>query len=268
VFHLGAYAAENMSHFVRRFNYTNNLVGSINVLNAALRSETVRRFVFSSSIAVYGEGQLPMVEALTPHPEDPYGIGKYAFELDLAAAHRLFGLDYVIFRPHNVYGELQSLSDPYRNVIGIFMNQLIQGKPMTIFGDGSQTRSFSYIDDVARIIAQSIVVDQATNEVFNIGGDTPYTVLYLAGAVARAFGVADPEIVHLEPREEVVHAVADHSKLRSVFGDLTPVPLEDGLRRMATWAREQQVPALQTFDEVEVLRALPPAWASGVRQGI
>ena len=268
VFHLAAYAAENMSHFIRRFNYTNNLVGSVNVLNSALRAETVQRFVFTSSIAVYGAGQVPMVEALTPRPEDPYGVGKYAFELDLAAAQHLFGLDYVVFRPHNVYGELQSLSDPYRNVIGIFMNQLLHGKPLTIFGDGSQTRSFSYIDDVAPIIARSVEVEAATNEVFNIGGDTPHTVLSLAGAVARAFGVTEPEIVHLDARNEVVHAVADHSKLRAVFGDFTPVPLEDGLRRMAEWARAQPAATLQTFDEVEVLRGLPPAWAHGVRQGI
>src|SRR5207344_1807248 len=108
VFHLAAYAAEGLSHFIRRFNYTNNVLGSINVLNSALRAETVERFVFASSIAVYGPAQTPMTEEVVPEPEDPYGIAKYAVELDLAAAQRMFGLEYMIFRPHNVYGELQN----------------------------------------------------------------------------------------------------------------------------------------------------------------
>src|SRR5438874_6612519 len=155
VFHLAAYAAEGLSHFIRRFNYTNNVVGSMNVLNEAVRHD-IKRFVFTSSIAVYGANQLPMTEDLVPQPEDPYGIAKYAVELDLRAAHEMFGLNYVIFRPHNVYGEYQNIGDRYRNVIGIFMNQLMQGKQLTIFGDGSQTRAFSYIDDVAIPIAQSV----------------------------------------------------------------------------------------------------------------
>ena len=161
VFHLAAYAAEGLSHFIRRFNYANNVLGSVNVLNAALRAESVERFVFSSSIAVYGAAQTPMSEDTVPEPEDPYGIGKYAVELDLRAAQRMFGLDYTIFRPHNVYGELQNLADPYRNVIGIFLNQLLSGRPMTIFGDGLQTRAFTHIDDVAPVIAMQLPPDES-----------------------------------------------------------------------------------------------------------
>ena len=266
VFHLGAYAAEGLSHFIRRFNYTNNVVASTNVINAALRAETVERFVFSSSIAVYGAAQTPMSEDVVPEPEDPYGIAKYAVELDLRAAQRMFGLDYTIFRPHNVYGELQNVADPYRNVIGIFMNQLLSGSPMTIFGDGSQTRAFTHIDDVAPVIARSIDVPEAANEVFNVGADTPYTVLGLAQAVARAFDVAEPEIEFLPARKEVVHAFSDHSKLHRVFGQEPTVPLEEGLRRMVDWAREIGVREPVRFESVEVLRNLPPSWAPGLTQ--
>lgn len=266
VFHIGAYAAEGLSHFIRRFNYTNNVIGSINVINAAVRAETVERFVFTSSIAVYGPAQTPMTEDVVPEPEDPYGIGKYAVELDLAAAKRMFGLDYTIFRPHNVYGELQNLADPYRNVIGIFSNQLLSGRPMTIFGDGLQTRAFTHIDDVAPVIARSIDIPEAANEVFNVGADTPYTVLDLAHAVARAFGVAEPEIEFLPARKEVVHAFSDHAKLHSVFGREPTVSLEDGLRRMAEWTREVGVREPIRFESVEVLRNLPPSWAAGLTQ--
>src|SRR5216110_342358 len=142
VYHLAAYAAEGLSHFIRRFNYNNNLVGSINLINESIKHK-VKCFVFTSSIAVYGAGQLPMTEDTTPTPEDPYGISKYAVELDLRSAHEMFGLNYIVFRPHNVYGENQNIGDKYRNVIGIFMNQIMQGRKLTIFGDGSQTRAFS-----------------------------------------------------------------------------------------------------------------------------
>jgi UDP-glucose 4-epimerase len=266
VFHIGAYAAEGLSHFIRRFNYMNNLIGSINVVNAAVRAETVERFVFTSSIAVYGPAQTPMTEDVVPEPEDPYGIGKYAVELDLAAAQRMFGLDYTIFRPHNVYGELQNLADPYRNVIGIFSNQLLSGRPMTIFGDGLQTRAFTHIDDVAPVIARSIDVAAAANEVFNVGADTPYTVLDLAHAVANAFGVTEPEIEFLPARKEVVHAFSDHTKLHGAFGRQATVPLDEGLSRMARWTREAGVREPIRFESVEVLRNLPPSWAAGLKQ--
>lgn len=266
VFHLAAYAAEGLSHFIRRFNYTNNVLGSVNVLNAALRAETVERFVFASSIAVYGPAQTPMTEDVVPEPEDPYGVAKYAVELDLAAAQRMFGLDYTIFRPHNVYGELQNLADPYRNVIGIFMNQVMSGRPLSVFGDGLQTRAFTHIDDVAPVIARSIDVPEAANEVFNVGADTPYSVLDLARAVGRAFGVAEPEIDFLTARKEVVHAFSDHAKLHRVFGQESTVSLEDGLRRMADWAREAGVREPIRFESVEVLRNLPPSWAAGLTQ--
>ena len=123
VFHLAAYAAEGLSHFIKRFNYTNNVVGSVNLINAAV-NHNVKCFVFTSSIAVYGAGQTPMTEEMVPMPEDSYGIAKYAIEQDLKASHEMFGLDYVIFRPHNVYGEKQNIGDRYRNVVGIFMNQI------------------------------------------------------------------------------------------------------------------------------------------------
>lgn len=188
VFHLAAYAAEGLSHFIKHFNYTNNLLGSVNLINASV-NHNVKCFVFTSSIAVYGRNQVPMTEDAVPQPEDPYGIAKYAVELDLREAHEMFGLNYVIFRPHNVYGEFQNIGDRYRNVIGIFMNQILQSQPMTVFGDGSQTRAFSYIDDVAPVIAASIERSQSHNEIFNVGADKPYSVNELAGVVARAMGV-------------------------------------------------------------------------------
>merc|ERR1719446_732206 len=198
VYHLAAYAAEGLSHFIRSYNYRTNLVGSVEVLNMAVKFH-VECVVFTSSIAVYGSindlsqmqnsnrtlavsstGAEPrgvLSEQDRPQPEDPYGISKFAMELDLHAARELWGRpDFVIFRPHNVYGPKQNIYDRYRNVVGIFINQLHHDRPMTIFGDGSQVRAFSYIDDVAPVISRGPLVPAARNEVFNIGADTPYTV--------------------------------------------------------------------------------------------
>ena len=258
VYHLAAYAAEGLSHFIRRFNYTNNLIGSANLVNESVKHQ-VKCFVFTSSIAVYGANQLPMHEDLVPQPEDPYGIAKYAVELDLHAAHELFDLNYIIFRPHNVYGENQNIGDRYRNVIGIFMNQIMQGKPMTIFGDGTQTRAFSYIDDVAPYITNSVNIPEAYNEVINIGADKPYTVQYLAQVVARAFGVV-PEIQYLPARNEVAHAYADHSKARRILGQKGTVSLAEGIERMAAWARRVGARRSQEFRNIEVRERLPASW--------
>jgi UDP-glucose 4-epimerase len=258
VYHLAAYAAEGLSHFIRRFNYTNNLIGSANLINEAVRHE-IKCFVFTSSIAVYGANQLPMREDLVPQPEDPYGIAKYAAELDLHAAQRMFGLNYIIFRPHNVYGEHQNIGDRYRNVMGIFMNQIMQEKPMTIFGDGSQTRAFSYIDDVAPHIANSAQNSSAYNEVINIGADTPYSVNHLAKVVAGAFNVR-PEITYLPSRKEVVHAYSDHEKASRLFDSDSHVSLEDGVARMAEWARRVGARHGQEFKNIEVRKNLPQGW--------
>jgi UDP-glucose 4-epimerase len=261
VFHLAAYAAEGLSHFIKRFNYSNNVLGSVTLLNASVNTG-VQTFVFTSSIAVYGASpSLPMTEETVPHPEDSYGIAKYAIELELRACHGMFGLDYVVFRPHNVFGPRQNIGDRYRNVIGIFMNQILQGRPMTVFGDGGQTRAFSYIDDVAPLIAESIEVPAARNGIFNVGADRPSTLGELTMAVAAAMGVA-PDVVHLPPRLEVLHAHASHDKVRRVFGDRAQTTLAEGLARMAAWVREHGARTSPPFAGIEIETRLPAVWKS------
>ncbi|MGH2770489.1 MAG: NAD-dependent epimerase/dehydratase family protein [Actinomycetota bacterium] len=259
VFHLAAYAAEGLSHFIRRFNYMNNVVGSMNVINECV-NHMVRCLVFTSSIAVYGASPAPVTEDSPLLPADPYGISKLAVERDLVAAKRMFGLDSVVFRPHNVYGEGQNIADPYRNVIGIFMNRVMKGLPMTIFGDGEQLRAFSHVDDVAPTIAASVERPDAFNRIFNIGADTPHTVNRLARVVAHSFGVT-PSVQYLAPRDEVTQAYATHDLLKTVFGVEPVVTLEEGVSRMAAWARSIG-PALQSrFGALEITRGLPPSWA-------
>ena len=258
VYHLAAYAAEGLSHFIKRFNYNNNLIGSINLINEAVKHK-VKCFVFTSSIAVYGKGQLPMKEATIPAPEDPYGVSKFAVEMDLQCTHEMFGLNYVIFRPHNVYGEYQNLGDKYRNVVGIFMNQLMQGLPLTIFGDGSQTRAFSYIGDVAPYIAKCVDVPAAYNQVFNIGADKEFTVNELATTVSAVMGLSS-DIRYLDARNEVKHAYADHEKAHKAFNITSNYSLKDGLAKMANWAKTAGSRKSQKFENIEITEKLPKIW--------
>lgn len=260
VYHLAAYAAEGLSHFIKRFNYNNNLIGSVNLINASVNHD-VKCFVFTSSIAVYGANQLPMSEEMIPQPEDSYGIAKYAVEQELKASHEMFGLNYVIFRPHNVYGEYQNIGDKYRNVIGIFMNQIMQGKSLTVFGDGTQTRAFSYVKEISGVIAQASENRDAWGEVFNVGADTPYSVNELATEVGNVFGVK-AEINYLEARNEVLHAYSTHEKVRKYFPGTKQYSLREGLEIMAAWAKEHGPRASQDFGEIEIERNLPPSWAS------
>jgi len=259
IFHLAAYAAEGLSHFIKRFNYTNNVIGSVNLINSAVNTG-VKGFVFTSSIAVYGGTPVPpLTENTAPHPDDSYGIAKFAVEQELEASRAMFGLNYVIFRPHNVYGPRQNVADRYRNVIGIFMNQILLGRPMTIFGDGSQTRAFSYIDDVAPAIASSIGIEGAWNQVFNIGADQPFSLIELAREVARAMDV-EPVVRHLPPRFEAAHAHSSHAKARAVFGDGPQTTLHDGLREMAAWVRRHGPRETPRFEGIEIEKNLPAIW--------
>jgi UDP-glucose 4-epimerase len=207
-----------------------------------------------------------MLESSKPHPEDPYGISKYAVELDLECAKSSFQLPYTIFRPHNVYGEYQNIGDRYRNVIGIFMNQIMLGLPMSIFGDGTQTRAFSYVRDVVTPMIDCLMDPKTNGEVFNVGADQPYTVNELAQVVSEAFGVK-PNIQYFDARAEVLHAYSDHAKIKSFFQNLEkPLSLVEGISKMASWARQQGPRKTNLFMGIELWKNMPPAWEKEFRK--
>ena len=259
VFHLAAYAAEGMSHFIKRFNYQNNLIGSVNLINASINHE-VRCFVFTSSIAVYGHATPPVTEETPPTPADPYGIGKWAVEQELRVSREVFGLRSIVFRPHNVYG------DRYRNVVGIFMSQILRGEPLTIFGDGTQTRGFSHVSDVAPVMVDAIERPQAYDQTFNIGADHPFSVNQLGEIVSGAMGVPfRPE--YLPARFEAAHAHASHAKARALLGYRDAVRLEDGVGAMAAWAKQVGARESQSFGALEIERNLPPSWRDSESSG-
>ncbi len=269
VYHLAAYAAEGLSHHIPVFNYTNNITGTANVLGAAHRAGA-KHVVFTSSIAVYGHGDgAPFTEATPAHPVDPYGIAKLACEQHISAFEQYFGGPaFTIFRPHNVFGPRQNIADPFRNVVGIFMARALEGKPMPVFGDGSQSRSFSYIDVVAEAIAQAPFVPGAKSATINIGGDEPMSVRELARQIARVMGVKDA-VELLPARKEVMHAHCDHTLARTVFADAYAkhtVDIARGLELMASHVRSHPIPAAtECPSAIELSELLPPSWASRLK---
>ncbi len=257
VYNLAAYAAENLSVHIKNFNYMNNVIGSVNIINACVNHD-VKCLVFTSSIAVMAEGNAPYYETDPFFPGDSYGNAKMIIEYELHQSLHRFGLNHVIFRPFNIYGPKQNIGDKYRNVIGIFMNQIMKGEQLTVFGDGEQTRSFSFVSDVAPHIAACVLRPELYNNTFYIGGSIPYSINELASVVAAEFGVL-PNIKYLEPRIEARHAHANTEKARSAFGP-AEVGLAEGVKIMADWARVVGARKSKEFSNIEIRKNLPEGW--------
>ena len=237
VFHFAAYAAEGLSPFIRTFNYQNNLVATANVVNECIRHD-VKRLVFTSTMAVYGHGEGGIFhEDMRRNPIDPYGVAKAACERDIEIANEQHGLDYCIIRPHNVYGAKQNIWDKYRNVLGIWMYYHMEGKPITIFGDGTQKRAFSYIDDSLEPLFNAAVEPKASKQIINLGGIYEYTINEAADTLLKVF--RDGNKVYLEGRHEVHTAIPTFQKSIDILGFKHETNLKEGLTKMWQWAQQQ-----------------------------
>jgi len=238
VYHFAAYAAEGLSPFVRNFNYTNNLLASVNIINECIRYKS--KLIFTSSMAVYGNQSPPFTEDLQQAPIDPYGIAKYAVEMDIITAHEQFDLQYNIIRPHNVLGIYQNIWDKYRNVIGIFIRKTLNGQPILVYGDGEQTRAFSDIKYYIKPF-DCLLTDKFNGEVFNIGADKYFTLNEVAETVqqiGKKYGYSVP-IQHGESRHEVKHAYCDHTKAKNMLNFKDETNLVELIESLFVWAKNQ-----------------------------
>lgn len=236
VYHLAAYAAEGLSPFIRKFNYQNNLVSTASIINECIK-HSVKRLIFTSSMAVYGHGTPPFTEDDLPCPIDPYGIAKYGAEMDIKIAGEQHGLDWCIIRPHNVYGIKQNVWDRYRNVLGIWMYQYMNGEDMTIFGDGEQTRAFSFIDDTLEPMYKAGIQDNCSKEIINLGGTKFYSIKEANNILREVLGGGNT--VHLEPRHEVKDAHPTWEKSVELLGFEDKTSLKEGLTKMWEWVQTQ-----------------------------
>lgn len=261
VFHLAANAAENKAQFSPIDITTRNWNAFINTLVSSLKNG-MKRIVFTSSIAVYGAQQTPFKETAKPEPEDLYGVSKRAIEETLKILSKVHQFEYVITRPHNVYGPRQNMTDPYRNVVTIFMNALLKNKPYYIYGDGNQRRCFSYIDDVADAIFKC-GFGEFQGMTFNIGADKDYSIDELSKAIQKVANTNIPPI-HLDDRpQEVKEAIADHTMAKIYLNYQDKTLLSDGIK--FTWEYAKKLgPQQYKFDEVELdSPLLPKNWKNG-----
>jgi UDP-glucose 4-epimerase len=257
VFHFAAYAAEGLSPFIRQFNYENNLIATTRLINQSIK-HNIKRFVFTSTMAVYGAATPPFLESYQQAPIDPYGIAKYACEMDIQIAGEQHGLDWCIFRPHNVYGAKQNIWDKYRNVLGIWMYQHINNLPLTIYGDGEQTRSFSYIDDCVEYLWKGAIDPMASKQIFNIGKDEACTINQACNTLIKVMGGGSK--VYLEQRHEVKDAWVSHDKIKNLLNFKNPTSLEDGLTKMWDWAKQQQNRERKLWSSYELDKGIYKFW--------
>ena len=243
VFHFAAYAAEGLSPFIRTYNYDNNLRATALIVNECIKNN-VKRLVFTSTLAVYGHQDGNMFdEVQVPKPIDPYGVAKYGCEMDIQIAGEQHGLDWCIIRPHNVYGIKQNIWDKYRNVLGIWMYQHLNGMKMSIFGDGTQTRAFSYIDDSLEPLWNAALKEEASKEIINLGG-IKETSIKDANEILREV-IGEGEVEYLEARHEVKHSIPTFQKSIDILGFEHKTDLKEGLTDMWEWAKAQ--PAKERF---------------------
>ena len=260
VFHFAAYAAEGLSPFIRQYNYENNLVATARIINQCIK-HNVKRLVFTSTLAVYGHGDYGVFdETQVPKPIDPYGVAKYACEMDIQIANEQHGLDYCIIRPHNVYGIKQNIWDKYRNVLGIWMYQHMNGQPMTIFGDGTQTRAFSYIDDSLKSLWNAAVLPQASKQIINLGGIEEYTINHACEVLREVIGSG--KVVYKEARHEVKHSIPTYQKSIDILGFEHKTDLHNGLHEMWHWVQEQPQRDRFVWPSYELDKGIYSFWKS------
>jgi UDP-glucose 4-epimerase len=259
VFHFAAYAAEGLSPFIRCFNYDNNLKATARIVNECIRYD-VKRLVFTSTLAVYGHGYGGIFdETQIPKPIDPYGVAKYACEMDIQIANEQHGLDYCLIRPHNVYGVKQNIWDKYRNVLGIWMYQYLNHEQMTIFGDGTQTRAFSFIDDILEPLWNSAIREEASKQIINLGGVEEISIEEAANTLRVVIGTQD-KFRYLEARHEVKHSIPTFQKSIDLLDFKSTTTLKEGLDQMWDWANHQPMQDRFVWEKYELDKGMYSYW--------
>ena len=266
VFHFAAYAAEGLSPFIRTYNYDNNLKSTARLVNECIKND-VKRLVFTSTLAVYGHGYGGIFdESQQQAPIDPYGVAKYACEMDIQIAGEQHGLDWCIIRPHNVYGIKQNIWDKYRNVLGIWMYQYLNGMDITVFGDGEQTRAFSYIDDSLKPLWNAAIKPEASKEIINLGGIEEISINKAAETLVdilqKEEGIDDFKIPirYLEARHEVKHSIPTYQKSINILGFEHKTDLKAGLTEMWEWAKNQPMRNRFVWPKYELEKGIYSFW--------
>ncbi len=261
IYHMAADATEGRSQFTPIECTSRNYTSYLNLLIPAIKVG-FEKMVMASSMSIYGAQEPPFHEGMEPQPEDIYAIAKAAMEKATQILSKVHGFRYTILRPHNVYGPKQNLADPYRNVVGIFMNCVLRDKQFYIYGDGEQKRSFSYIDDQTPSIARAGFDTACDGECINIGPTQEYTINELAKAVLEVSGAhhLTPHYLPARP-QEVKYAWSTNDKARKLLGYEDNISFKEGVRRMWEWAKARGPMQPKYMDSLELETAdVPRTW--------
>jgi UDP-glucose 4-epimerase len=259
VYHCACSPYEGLSVFSPSIITHNTFSNTVAILSASI-AHGVKRFVFTSSMSRYGAQQTPFTEDMAPKPEDPYAVAKAASEEVIKQMSETHGIEYAIAVPHNIIGIRQKYDDPFRNVVSIFINRNLQGKPAIIYGDGEQKRSFSFVDDC--IYSMLRMIDCPSGEIYNIGPDEKdgalTTINELAELVAEATGFEGKPIFRPDRPREVKVAHCSSEKIRRDFGYTTKTSLRDGISQMVEDIKRQGAKPFSYYLPVEIVNELTP----------
>jgi len=262
VYHCAALAYEGVSVFSPHLITKNIVDASVSLISAAI-ANVVKRFVFCSSMARYGNNKVPFTEDMVPKPQDPYGIGKYAVELYLKNLCEVHGMEYVIAVPHNIIGPRQKYDDPYRNVASIMANLMLQGRNPIIYGDGNQKRCFSFIQDDIWVLEKLAFNKDVVNEVINVGPDEEFvTINELAATLADIIGYKNFKPVYVPERpQEVRYANCSADKARNLLGYKTTYTLRQGLTSIVEYIKQRGCKPFKYHIDLEIINhKTPKTW--------
>jgi len=263
IVHMAADAPVGRSNFTPFSAVDRNFIAYINLLVPAIK-HGLKKMILMSSMDVYGSQQAPFSEEMSLVPEDIYGISKASMEATTKIMAKVYGFRYCIIRPHNVYGPRQNLADPYRNVIGIFINRLLKDKFFYIYGDGRQKRAFSYIDDVNDALGEIIFNRRCEGKIFNVGSDNACTINELGALVSREFFGTEkipkkflPKHVPDRP-QEVKYAYCKHDNLKKLTDFTAKTTLKDGIKEMIAWAKSAGPQKFRYLNDLDLTNNLTP----------
>ena len=258
VYHCAATAHEGLSVFSPHEITKNNYLASVSIFSAAI-NEKVKRIIFCSSMARYGDQQTPFTEEMKPKPVDPYGVSKVASEQVLQILCDLNNIEWVVAVPHNIIGPKQIYNDPYRNVVSIFLNRMLQGKSPIVYGDGKQKRCFSYIDDCLSCMIPMLDQKNLNKQIINIGPDEEFvTINKIAEICSNITGSNLKPIYKKDRPREVKHASCSADKARKLLNYKTKVSLTDGIKKTYDYIKKRGTKEFNYRLSIEIENDLTP----------
>lgn len=238
VFHLAAIPSVPRSISDPVPSHETNIDGTFQVFRACADGG-VRRVVYAASSSAYGDTLvLPKVESMAPRPKSPYGVQKLLGEYYASVFHSCFRLETVSLRFFNVYGPRQDPSSPYSGVISVFMQALLERRSPTIFGDGEQSRDFTFVEDVTALCLKAAAAPGVSGKLYNGGSGNRYTLNHVWELLQKIEGVSIPAVYSAPRPGDVLHSQADTTAARTELGHLPRFTLEEGLRRTLEWYKK------------------------------